>query len=520
MKKLLAIVLVLCLMLSGLTVHASETLISENTEDEETQEITGGYMLDGISSEEGESFGIIAAAIDLGINFYLILEEDGTGRMNFIGKDIPLTWDDDSINFTGAQAADEDDDDDDADEEDDETEGFSIPYVCSDGSLKIHTDAYSMDFTKMSDKEYKKFLRDGTDLEGLTGAILQGLMDSTGIGDIVTDIVFDLAFGSMAEAPEKEPIPEGEPTEEPVTGIIDGLEVTVVGSAFIIKGTDVDDFDEVEVDEDDADEAEVDADEAEVDEDDEIEDDADEDEAVEEEIVFTVFYDITNTTDEVQELWHYSTDAYQDGEFLDWAMADIEEEGNIDFDILPGTTLRCAMSFDADQDGGVIGFRLSSYDNEDDVILYYVDPQNPIEPDPFVFEANDEIPEIFADIPNEADDMRIDKVEFFTNEDGENVVAFYFWFKNTTDTENTWAILHDRAAYQDGISLFEYYEDQVDEAADRFETVQPGEEIYTAMCYRLRSDGKVIFTVSFREDYGIPTILELVWAEEVPEAEE
>ena len=81
--------------------------------------------------------------------------------MSFLEADIPLEWDGDSILLSGHGAI----------------GPVRLPYTAADGSLKINTRAYSMDFAALTDEELAYFKANGSgSLGGMIGKVVQGLV--------------------------------------------------------------------------------------------------------------------------------------------------------------------------------------------------------------------------------------------------------------------------------------------------------------------------------------------------------
>ena len=367
----------------------------------------GGYMLTGIAGGSGSSLEIVSAVVDLGAKFYLFLREDGTGSMNFLEAEIPLAWDESCIIISYG-----------------ETDPIRIPYSCEDGFLNLSTRAYSMDFNPLTDEQLVYYEENGAgSLGGITGRIVQDLLDSMD-GGLIDGLLFAVEMG--AEDSGSEPIPEGKPSEEPVTGVVDGVEYTVLGTGLLQDGEDS---------------------------------------------LIIFYFNATNISDDIRGpklAWY---DAAQGGEFLDppWDVDLVPEQYNVNYDLYPGRTILCALAYFVDPDGGVVGFRISSFD-EDNTVLYYADPQNPdgAPEEPFVFDADYTIPEELKELPEETEHVSIENVEFYTAEDGSDAVRFSFRYLSKSAEDGKY---HSCIALQDGIELrtiwseIDFY--SADEAEDR-----------------------------------------------------
>ena len=512
MKKVLAIILILCL-LPGMTVFGSEdTALTDAEPAAEIDSPVGGYRMTGIISEAGDSLAIVSTAIDLGVDFYLFLNEDGTGAMSFLQASIPLKWDEsfmiiragDDLDDLDDDIYDEDDDDlfddedddeeddvDELDEDDEPDDAFDddgpimIPYEYADGILKVRTSVYSMDFIRLTDEEMADYEENGgSTLSGLAGIVIENLISNTGIGDLVSDLVFDLAFGSMEPDPII-PLQEGEPSEGPVTGVVNNMEFTIVGAELVPMQDDyytADELnDEYDIDNEDPDE------------------DLDEDNDESDKWVITFYYNAKNISDELDCIWWYNFDADQDWdeEFMSWAYRYIPEEVGGSLRIAPGRTYRGATSFVCEPDDGVIGFRISAYEPEKECVTYYADTLNLGDaPEPYDYSADPSIPEYLAGLPDELDDIHVENAEFYVTEDGQDAVRFYFTFRNNTDTACRFPDLYNWYGIQDGIEVEWIRELMTEEEENIHVEVEPGEELLCATSFIVRTADPVAFVVT------------------------
>ena len=407
----------------------------------EAQSPVGIYKLTGQSGNLQKNLSDIISIVRLGGNLYLSLKEDGTGSMNLLEAGIPLEWDNSDIIIQPKEGA-------------AFTEPVKISYACEGESLKMSTSDYSLDFSRLNEQELAEYKENGAgSLKGQLSMVLQML--GANAEDSLEDLLF-LAMMMSGSSDDSSPIPEDEPSEGPVTGSVDGIEFTILGT------------DQVQSDEG----------------------------------PLIVFYiEAVNTADDYQEIWYYDFEASQNGEFLEntWGLGDIPEESNVDLGMAPGRTLRLANVFKYDPDGGVVGFRISYYEDKDNTVLYYADPRNlsgaPAEP--FAYDADPSIPEYVQALPEEIDEVGMESVEFFTDEDGDEAVRFYFTFRNTSDKDEA-AFCTDYGCYalQDGLKLpmsitIDSHEEENNYAKD----IKPGEEILCASSYKLRTGSPVSFIV-------------------------
>ena len=407
----------------------------------EAQSPVGIYKLTGQSGNMQKNLSDIISIVRLGGNLYLSLKEDGTGSMNLLEAGIPLEWDNSDIIIQPKEGA-------------AFTEPVRISYACEGESLKMSTSDYSLDFSRLNEQELAEYKENGAgSLKGQLSMVLQML--GANAEDSLEDLLF-LAMMMSGSSDDNSPIPEDEPSEGPVTGSVDGIEFTILGA------------DQVQSDEG----------------------------------PLIVFYiEAVNTDDDYQEIWYYDFEASQNGEFLEdtWGLGDIPEESNVDLGMAPGRTLRLANVFKYDPDGGVVGFRISYYEDKDNTVLYYADPRNlsgaPAEP--FAYDADPSIPEYVQALPEEIEEVGMESVEFFTDEDGDEAVRFYFTFRNTSDKDEA-AFCTDYGCYalQDGLKLpmsitIDSHEEENNYAKD----IKPGEELLCASSYKLRTGSPVSFIV-------------------------
>ena len=423
---------------------SSETAAQATTDQDpslEAQSPVGIYKLTGQSGNMQKNLSDIISIVRLGGNLYLSLKEDGTGSMNLLEAGIPLEWDNSDIIIQPKEGA-------------AFTEPVRISYACEDESLKMSTSDYSLDFSRLNEQELAEYKENGAgSLKGQLSMVLQML--GAKAEDSLEDLLF-LAMMMSGSSDDNSPIPEDEPSEGPVTGSVDGIEFTILGA------------DQVQSDEG----------------------------------PLIVFYiEAVNTADDYQEIWYYDFEASQNGEFLEdtWGLGDIPEESNVDLGMAPGRTLRLANVFKYDPDGGVVGFRISYYEDKDNTVLYYADPRNlsgaPAEP--FAYDADPSIPEYVQALPEEIEEVGMESVEFFTDEDGDEAVRFFFTFRNTSDKDEA-AFCTDYGCYalQDGLKLpmsitIDSHEEENNYAKD----IKPGEEILCASSYKLRTGSPVSFIV-------------------------
>ena len=389
MKKTLSLFLALSMLLTMLVIGGPVAAAASGTESP-----AGCYKMTGLAGSSGSNLEIISSIVDWGVKYYLILKEDGTGSMNFLEAEIPLTWDESCLILPGTG---------------DSSHPLRIPYSFGEGSVKITTRAYSMDFSALTEEEQLYFDANGSgSLSGMIGKVVQGLVDRID-GGLIEGLLFDLALGALSDGYETVPIPEGEPTKGTVTGIVDGIEYTVLGADSVqFEGREY--------------------------------------------LIF--YYDAKNVADELRAVWTYEIEAAQNGEFLEetWDLDSIiPEHFNVNYDFWPGRTVRCASVFPFDPDGGTVGLRFSTYSNhdEDSTVLYYADPRNlsGAPEEPFAFDADPAIPKELEGLPEKTEKVQIEDAELFTAEDGSPAIRFHFRFRE--DCADYCYV----SAYQDGIEL-------------------------------------------------------------------
>ena len=386
----------------------------------------GSYKLTGLAGGSGTNLEIVSKIVEMGVKYYLFLREDGTGCMNFLEAEIPLEWDDDSITIR----------------RNNDSSPFSIPYTYADGSLQMNTRAYSLEFSPLTNEEQTNYDVNGSgSLGGMVGMAVQGLTARLD-GGLIDGLFSALWMGGSDY--EDEPIPEGEPTVGSLTGVVDGVEYTILGTDLVRGG---------------------------------------------ESPYIVFFFEATNISDDIRGPGISWYDAAQDGEFLEqaWDVDLVPEQYNVNYDLYPGRTVRCAYVFAFDPDGGTVGFRISSFD-EDNTVLYYADPRNlsgaPAEP--FVFDDGYTIPEELTALPEETDYIRYEGVELYTAEDGRDAVRIMFHrLDNNTAGEHNFEWI----ALQDGITL------PVNWAEIDFDSDSTTEDTLRVYPCLLRTDSPVVFLV-------------------------
>ena len=420
---------------------AEETAIAEEAEPDVTINPAGGYKLTKLTTENGSDLEAVSTVVGMGANYYLILEEEGTGKMNFLEAEIPLTWDESSLTIESTRQG-------------QNVRSLKLPYTYADGLLKIDTRAYSMEFTSLTDTELADYSLNGAaSLPGMLKKAISPLLGN--LDDLASTLFFLLAAGAGDGG--REPIPEGKPSKGIVNGRLGDLEINIVGTAHK-KGDEDNDL-------------------------------------------LVIYFDVTNHSEsEVISTWgQVNIDTMQDGEWLeevyDYEM--VPEALSYNLGIAPGMTLRCAESYQFDPEGGVAGFRFTSR-YADGSILYYADPANPVAPaKPFVIGAEPWSASFLKGVPEENKDLRLESVDFITDEDGQLVLEVYLHYVNSTGTDGkTFFDDHGTYALQDGIGLAYYYGmNAPEEQGNGTRELAAGEEILVYRSYLVRTDSPVAFVV-------------------------
>lgn len=435
MKKTVSILLVLMLLMT-LTVPGI------TAGEEAAAEPVGAYKLTAVTGGEDDNLEIISKVSSFGVNLYLFLQEDGTGSIRILDTEIPLSWKDGILVIPPAGKSED---------------TIRLPFTCADGSLKIQTSAFAMSFAPLSETEQKEYEENGAgSLLGIAGMLAMQLLDKLD-GDLVSSLLMSLAGGSIFDV-EIEPIPEGEPSEGPVTGVISGMEYTVVGAEHVL------------------------------------------DEMAGDIIVF--YYEVKNLTDQMDGAWRQDRHAGQGGEFLDeaYGLEGVPELSHVGLEICPGKTLRCAAAYKYDPEGGTVSFRICDYGKEGDV-LYYADPQNltgaPAED--FVFESEVSIPEEWKTLPEGTENLSLESAELITNEEG---VFVKFAYRDLSSPDEVYPYYYFLAV-QDGVTL------ERDWSADNESNEEEG--YFVRLC-KVRT-GSPVYLVGFRAEGGsnnVPIAIKLL----------
>ena len=442
MKKILSFLLALCMVFTMTVCVGSAAVSADDAEAAPGSDSpVGSYKLSELSCESGNSLAIVSSIVELGANFYLTLREDGTGCMDFLDSKIPAEWDEEGILLLPEKTA-------------GVSDPVRLPYTVEDGRLEMSTAAYSLTFDPLSAAELADYEANGSGTPaGLAGRVVQNLIGRID-GDLISGLLFDLMLGTMDNEPE--PIPEGKPTRGTASGKVYGMEFTVLGAESLrFDGKDY----------------------------------------------FVVFFDAANRSDDIQAVWPFDIEAAQDGEFLEpsWDLDNIvPEHFNVNFDLWPGRSVRCAAVYEFDPDGGVVGVRFSSY-KDDKTVLYYADPQNlsgaPAEP--FAFDADPSIPPELEELPQETEHVSIESVEYFKDEDGCDALRFSYRFLGDA-VENHYVEL-----FQDGIETAFVRSSDVSDEDSSYEEIEEDPECLRTFSGRLRTGSPAVFVVFEEIEIGL-----------------
>lgn len=442
MKKILSLLLALCLMFTVTVSVASAAASADDSEaDPQSESPVGSYKLAELDCESGNSLAVVSSIVELGADFYLILREDGTGCVDFLGSKIPAEWDEEGIRLLPEKASGLPD-------------PVLLPYTVEDGRLEINTATYSLTFEPLTETERKEYEASGSVTPaGLAGRVVQSLVSRID-GDLISGLLFDLMLGTMNNEPE--PIPEGKPSEGTVSGKVHDMEFTVLGAESLrLDGKDY----------------------------------------------FVLFFDAANRSDNLQAVWTFDIEAAQDGEFLEpsWDLDNIvPEHFNVNFDLWPGRSVRCAAVYEFDPDDGVVGVRFSSY-KDDKTVLYYADPQklSGAPEEPFAFDADPSIPAELEELPQETEHVSIESVEYFKDEDGCDALRFTYRFLGNA-VEN-----HYVALFQDGIETAFVRSSDVSDEDSSYEEIEEDPECLRTFAGRLRTGSPAVFVVFEEIEIGL-----------------
>ena len=434
MKKIFSFLLALCLMF---TMTVSVGTSAASADDAEAASVSespaGSYKLAVLDCASGNSLAIVSSIVELGADCYLILQEDGTGCMDFLGSKIPAEWDGEGIRLLPEKAGGLPD-------------PVLLPYTVEDGRLEISTAAYSLAFDALTESERKDYEANGSATPaGLAGRVVQNLVSRID-GALISGLLFDLMLGAMNNEPE--PIPEGKPTGGTVSGKVYCMEFTVLGAeSLCLDGKDY----------------------------------------------FVLFFDAANRSDDLQAVWTYDVEAAQGGEFLEpsWDLDSIvPEHFNVNFDLWPGRSIRCAVVFEYDPDGGVVGVRFSSY-KDDKTVLYYADPQqlSGAPEEPFAFDADPSIPPELEELPQKTEHVSIESVEYFKDEDGCDALRFTYRFLGDA-VDNHYVEL-----FQDGVETAFVRSSAVSAEDLDVEEIEDDPECLRDFSGRLRTGSPAVFVV-------------------------
>ena len=171
----------------------------------------------------------------------------------------------------------------------------------------------------------------------------------------------------------------------------------------------------------------------------------------------------------------------------------------MNFEFVPGRTIRSAAAFEFDPAGGKVSFRLSSPYDHDSTLCYYADPQSlsgaPAEP--FRFDDDPAIPAMFNSLPERTENISFEEPEFFTAGDGSRAMRCFIRVPNDSEDSNDY-MYHYSTAFQDGVELAGIWNDP--------DTVNDPENQIRASAVRLRTGSPVIVVVTEETDSGNPYV--------------
>ena len=144
------------------------------------------------STENGEEQDL-SSLEEMGISFYIVLNDDATGYMDMLGEKTPLKWDGKELVF--------------------DEDGSSIPYIYKAGVLTLENETGSMICERLGDEELADYLENGS-----------GTLD-----DLFGKIGEQLGTGESGESD----IPEGEPSDGPVRAELGDYTVTILGAEAV-----------------------------------------------------------------------------------------------------------------------------------------------------------------------------------------------------------------------------------------------------------------------------------------------
>lgn len=372
------------------------------------EETIAGYYKIVKTTEKGEEQDLTAMA-EMGILFYIVLNDDGTGCIDMLSEKTDLKWNDKEVIFTDDNSA--------------------VSYTYKAGVLTLEHDGATMVCERLSDEEKAYYIENGSgDLESLFG--------ETDWGD--------------------SPIPEGEPSDGPVSAELGDFTVTILGAEAV--------------------------------------EDEDGDPAI------RFWYEFTNNSDELASVFSdLFYDAAQDGEALDttYLFDDVPEAENSSLMVAPDHTIRCADLFEFDPDGGTVAFRLRGWD--EDAAIYYVDPANIFgaPDDTFAFVPDGSVPDFMLDAPDTDGSAYItDDITVEEDWDGNDMLRIFVSFTNNTEETTSFFSKYSIYAMQDGYELPTAFpaEDREEDENDLVD-IAPGDSILCAFNFEIRSDSPISIVI-------------------------
>ena len=306
------------------------------------------------------------------------------------------------------------------------------------------------------------------------GSTFEGTYDNgtiVGILDGSIEYIFQME-AAQTEAPKKGQSATAAAGSdfEPVSGVLNGYEIAVVGAELF---TDTDDKDGIRV-----------------------------------------YWDFTNTSDETTYAYRdlgvtVEQEGFEMSTTYVYSDEDVPEYGNDSLDLRPGVSIRCISEYNCKADGDTITYTIYNWYDEDEKIVVEFDPRNlpgrpaqdleiqPVAEPQWTMSMSDE---------GTVGDARvlIDTAELVAGWDGDDVIRVYFDFTNEgEETESMWWMTNIRA-FQDGVELKTAWpEEDVVEDENYNTDVEPGESLRCAQCWAIRSESPVEIEVydSWAEEY-------------------
>ena len=218
--------------------------------------------------------------------------------------------------------------------------------------------------------------------------------------------------------------------------------------------------------------------------------------------ILVVWFDMTNISDDyIYASWDAYSTVTQDGREVEYGFVDsddVPETENVYRSVRPGVTVRCANSYEADKNGGIIEYKVTSGIYDAEILTEELDPSDLPGPpaDTFELARIDSIDWLDGAVESgtygDTAEVAFRDFEIIEGVNGAKLLRVWISYTNIGDEAASFLMAASIRAVQDGISLDTGYTSLDDENADlNSRDVEPGDSLDVCMDYELISDSPV-----------------------------